>query len=352
MDQQLFEVNWNTFHSNETPLNCDDLSSDNTQEDISFFFPLQIDETMTNTIEFGIDRSISSSETVFINQIRNHLIRLTKSAELEEIHSQINKILIDNVLPCLTSCYEGAIEEIKIILENQHQLQKSLTNKFKEDEYENRSIFAQSFVHVTSRTASFTHGETDHPLKITKQKARFQDQQVSYFAVQSLTSILLLLIKSAEKNDPTMVLQIVTLTSQLCEQLPMGFLSSSPSNIFLFRSLRPLTNYINELALTKDPIISNQAIKVLLSFSIAKVSFKEILPLLDRLIFDTTDIYDVRSLFSHLNSSLTEKIDERETNDSDSDQDEGDETIPKEPTGTNCILQFYYKLSNDLFANH
>ena len=41
----------------------------------------------------------------------------------------------------------------------------------------------------------------------------------------------------------------------------------------------------------------NKSIKILLSFAIAKGSFKDILPLLSKLIFNTIDIYNAQGIY-------------------------------------------------------
>ena len=69
----------------------------------------------------------------------------------------------------------------------------------------------------------------------------------------------------------------------------------SSINNSLFKSLEPLINYINELSLSTDLFISKQTIKILLSFSIAKGSFKDILYLLNKLIFNTNEIFYVQN---------------------------------------------------------
>ncbi|CAF4353999.1 unnamed protein product, partial [Rotaria sordida] len=63
--------------------------------------------------------------------------------------------------------------------------------------------------------------------KQTIERAKFHAQQVSYFSIQSLTSLLIILIKSAEKNDPTFVQELLTLAIQLCDQIPMNSFKSS-----------------------------------------------------------------------------------------------------------------------------
>ena len=353
MGQKLSKVSFEIVDPTkvgDTPLSLDAILPDSDKHDITFFFPSKTAaDATTNSVELNDDHS--SCETVSIRQIQNYLGVLTRSSELERIDTQIAEILMGNVLTYVTSCYKKAIEQIIKNFQTEQRLQISLTNKFKKDNYAALSIFAQKSVDLSSENIDSLPGKTnsdgDQQLTIEQRKTRFQAQQVSYFAVQSLSSILLILIKSAEKNDPTIVHQILTLTSQLCEQIPMKCLSSPDNNSFLFQSLKPLTNFVNELSLSNDPILAKQAIRILLSFSVAKGSFGDILPILHKLVFDTIDIYNVRGLFIQLNNGITEAIDQREKqkqqpesgydNHSDSDsqsgQGEDDHTSSKQTTG-------------------
>ncbi|CAF0846196.1 unnamed protein product [Didymodactylos carnosus] len=122
---------------------------------------------------------------------------------------------------------------------------------------------------------------------------------------------------------------------------------SPASDSLLFKSLKPLTNYINDLSSTKDLIIAKQAAIILWSFSIAKASFKDILLILSKLIFNTVDIYNAQGLFLQFNNGLTAAINEWEKQkeqlsdetasdsdyQSDSNQDKDDDITSKETTG-------------------
>ena len=263
MGQQLFKVHLDI--DNNTLVNSD---TNTDKDDISFFFPSK-----------SSDQQISNSQIEFAKQIRNNLFIQTKPTYWDDINNEINQILMNDVYTSITEQYKKIIEDIQNRLEYKQQLQISLIQKLENDNYTTQSIFSQ-------------------PLN--------QSDQLSYFAIQSLLSILLILIKSAEKNDPVIIHQILILTSQLCDQLPMKSLSST--NTLLFKSLQPLLTYIHDLSLTTDPIISKQAIKILLSFSIVKGSFKDILFLLNKLIFNTIDTYNVQGLFIQLNNGLTKTM--------------------------------------------
>ena len=96
--------------------------------------------------------------------------------------------------------------------------------------------------------------------------------------------------------------------------------SLSSKNNFLFKSFEPIINDVHQLSSTTDLIISKQATKILLSFFIVKGSFKDILALLNKLIFNTTDTYNVQGLIIQLNNNLIEIINESEKEKSDSVQ--------------------------------
>jgi hypothetical protein len=306
MGQQLFKDHLDINDNNV--VNLSTILSDDVKDDVSYFFPIKISSDSTiNPQGLNNDQQISSFQTKYIKQIQNYVFLLTKSVQWEEMNTEINEKFIENILTFISERCTKILEEQNNQLTYKEQLQISLTKKLKIDSNMNLSIFLQSYIDSTS--------DTDQ-----QQKAK----QLSYFAIQSLTSILLILIKSAEKNDPTIIHQILILTGQLCEQLPMECLSSE--NTLLFKSLEPLTNYINELSLSTDSILSKQTIQIRLSFSIAKGSFKDLLPLLNELIFNTTEIYNVQSLIIQMNNFLTETINEYEKNNNN-----GEETTDSNP---------------------
>ncbi|UJR18238.1 hypothetical protein I4U23_005138 [Adineta vaga] len=269
MGQQLFKVDFQSIDLNDVQLNSTDILLDNEQENILFFFPNQTDETMIN-----------NAEQLFSDKIHQQLFRLTHSNELDKIHTDINRILSNEVYPSINNDYKKVIQQLKFTLENQHQLCTFLSHKF-----EDKSI------------------EDD-----IEQQTSVDNNQFPYFAIQSSISVLLLLIKSVEKIDPIIIPQTITLISQLCEQLPIEFSSVQFDTNLLFQSLQPIRDYFHELSLRNDPIIAITAIQILLKLSIAQCSFKEMLPLLARLIFDTETIYDVRCLFIQLNKIMPTMI--------------------------------------------
>lgn len=280
MGQQVFKADVNI--KDNTISNSNTILSDDLKDDISFFYPLKICDS---TIELNNDQQIE-----YIKQIQKHLFLLTNSTPWNELNTEIRERFITKITSFIDEQSNKLSEEINDLSNHRERLQTFLKVKLKNDDNRNLPIFAQSSIDPRSENND------------DQEKSK----QLSYFAIQSLISILLILIKSAEKNDRTIIQQILTLASQLCEQLPMKCLSST--NNLLFKSLEPLTTYISELSLSTDPIISKQTIRILLSFSIAKGSFKDLLPLLNRLIFNTTEIFHMQGLIIQMNNNLTEII--------------------------------------------
>ena len=291
---------------------------DNDQVDIALLLSL-INFTSTST------NSVANSEKQHLKHIQHHLSQLTNTVASQEINSEIHEILLNEIFSDIVSKrYQEAELEVGNILTKQIQLQKLAC-----DSNIDQSIFAQPFIDP-SCIDSEDSDDRDQAEKLVKQKQRkaeFQTRQVSYFAIQSLTSILLILIKSAEKTDPAIVQVILTSANQLCQQMPMKCLTLSnttPWNgTFLVTSLRPLTNYINELSLTNDSMIAKQALQIQLSFAIAKGSLKDLLNILSKLIFDSVNVYPVQGLFAQLNDSLTEAITSQKKPETDSKETTG-----------------------------
>lgn len=331
MGQQLFKAHFEINDNFE--IDSDTISSITGQDDISYFFPSKSSDIKPHSHEFNNNDQNSHSHIESIKRTRHDLSLLTKLIKWEEINSEINDILMNNVFNLLVEQNKQIIKDVNERLTYTKQLQTSFMKKLKDDTYNNISIFAQSCI-VNSSDDTATETEDDK-----NKKSKLLSKQLSYLGIQSLSSILLVLIKSAEKNDPVIVNEILTLTSELCEQLPMKCLSSD--NIFLFKSLKPLTNYIQQLTLASDPIISKQATKILLSFFVAKGSFKDILSLLNKLVFNTNDIYLVHGLIIQLNDGFTKNLNELEklkqssnSNEKlDADFDDDTETTPEDLSG-------------------
>ncbi len=149
-----------------------------------------------------------------------------------------------------------------------------------------------------------------------------------------------MLLESVQKSDSHIVHQMLNLTNQLVEQIPLKYLSPDvyKRSNNLFKSLKPLTNYIQELSIHSDidPIAANQSIKILFNFSVIKASFKDILPLIRKLVFNTNDIFDIRKLLVKLNKYLTMTIDRFEK---EKQTTSVTTTIPQNTADTNVTTQ-------------
>lgn len=287
MGQQLFKVQLDPNITNEIPL-------DQIEDDITCFFASKSSYP---------NQQISALQTEYIKQIQNDLFLLTKSSRWEQINNDINEQFIQTILTSILDQNKTLIEEQNTRSIYKQELQTSLTTKMTNDKNLTLSIFAQS-------------SSSDD----TRNDEEKQEELISYFGLQSLISILLILIRSVEKNDPKVLEEILLLTNNLCEQLPMKCLSSKTN--LLFKSLEPFTNYIQMLSSSStDDMISKQIIQIQLCFSIAKGSFRDILSLLSKLIFNTNQIYQVESLFIQMNNYLTKSLEKYQNNDSTSKKD-------------------------------
>jgi hypothetical protein len=298
MGQQLFKVHMNI--DDNAVIESDTAVLSGGKDDISFFFPLE-------STKFNNDHRISNSQTKYTEQIRNSIYTLTSSIYWESINIEMDDVLMNNVFKTINGQNKKIKEENESRLSCKQQLRTSLMKKLKDDD--NIIVLSED------------NNESDQ----LEQKAKEQSEQLSYTSTQSLMSIVLILIKSVVKNDPSIIQQILTVVRQLCEQLPIKNVSSTSNSIF--KSWQPLINYIQELSLTTDPIISKQTIEILLRFFLAKGSFRDILLLLNRLIFNATDIYNVQSLFIQMNNSLTKTIDDWKKQQTDSDLEKNQNTI-------------------------
>ncbi|CAF2482079.1 unnamed protein product [Rotaria sp. Silwood2] len=318
MGPQLSKINLKIIEltkAEDVTLNSDTIVSNNGKEDINLFLTIKnVTDTRTSSIllDNGGHR-VLNSENKLIKQIQNNLSLLINTTEQTTINTEIDNILMKDILAFVTNHYQSAMKDIQDILKTQQRLQGALKEKLEMDKNVDRSVFAEPYAvpyAVKKKQVAFVTTTRE------QQKNEFQFQKLSFFGLQTLTSILLMLIRSAEKNDPRIVDQILRLASELCEQIPVKCLSSSvlsPAiNNLLCKSLKPLTIYINELYLSEDQIVAKHAVKILLSISIAKASLKDILPILYKLIFNKDDVYDIRGLLLQMNDGLIETITEME----------------------------------------
>ncbi|CAF3999075.1 unnamed protein product, partial [Rotaria magnacalcarata] len=284
----------------------DKILSAERKEDAFLFLPLEVIDAISKNSISSPDRDQKSSiefpitKQTLSKQIRQDLFLLTNSSAVEELNTSIASI-VTQVFDRITVTNTNLQNAIQSINDKQQQLKNSYAEKLNDDKNITTSIFAQSF----NDSANSNNASSENK----KELHQFQAEQLSFFAIQSLISMLLMLLKSIHQYDSTIVHQMLNLTNQLIEQIPLNYLSpdiyKQSSN--LFKSLNPLTNYIRELSkhTEVDPIAASQSIKILLNFSVIKASLKEALPLIRSLMFNTTDTYDIRRLFIELNNDLT-----------------------------------------------
>ncbi|CAF5025614.1 unnamed protein product [Rotaria sp. Silwood1] len=272
--------------------------SANETEDIHLFLPFdiinEINKNFTSLPNQKISNELSITKEVLINQIRNDISDFSNLFEVKKFNMEIAEI-IKKIFDYIATTNTNLQNSMQSITNKQEQLKNSYSEKLKDDENEMNSIFSETLIDLE---------------KISDEQ---QVKELSFFAVQSLITMLLILLKSVHKSDSTIVHQMLNLTNQLVEQIPLNCLSSDvyKRSHNLFKSLKPLTNYIQELSIQTDidPIAANQSIKILFHFSVMKASFKDILPLIRKLIFNTNDIFNIRKLLVKLNKHLTTTLD-------------------------------------------
>ncbi|CAF1248084.1 unnamed protein product [Rotaria sordida] len=335
MGQQLSNINLkasDAINKYDTEFSHNTIISRSGHDNIHLFSCIKGLDGMT-TSSIGFDQ-ISSSHIDLIKKIQRNLSLPSHAVDITEVNSEINKILITDVFPLISLRYKSTIEEILAIMKKQQQLKLNIYLKQKLEENENvdQSISVESFHDdIDTFAIKDTINNVDiQESNVAEQKLeqdKIQAQQATYFAVRSLTSLLLILIKSAEKNDPIIVEELLTLAIQLCDQMPMNCFNSSDLSAIIdshwFKSLQPLINYMNELSLSTNTMMANKAMKILLSFSIAKASFKDILPILRKLVFNKVHVYNVRRLFFRLNNSLVKTLNKMEKKKQQQQQNDG-----------------------------
>lgn len=310
MDQQLANINLKAsgaINTDDTEFDHDVIISRSGNENIHLLSCIKTLDGIT-TSSIGFDQ-ISRTHIELVKQIQKDLSLLSHVADITKVNSEIDEILNKDVFPSISARYKKVLEDIVNIMTKQQQLtlQICLKQKLKQDENIDELNSIESFDETLSDDKQESN-DTEQKLEQTK----FEVQQTTSFAIRSLTSLLLILIKSVEQNNPIFVEELLTLTTQLCDQIPMSCFKAfeSPSIIdnYWFESLQPLISYINELSLLENVIMANKAMKILLSLSIAKASFKDILPILEKFVFNQVDIYNVRRLFIRLNNNLTKVL--------------------------------------------
>lgn len=297
MGQQLSNVNSSVIdwmNQNGAIPNSDSILSEDSKENINLFLSVK---TFADATVNGAQRhngsQILSSEELLTKQIQNYLLILTKANDLIEITTKVDQLFLENGFTLVADRYRQAFQDMRVIFDKQCTLQKAMRQKFSDDNNTSQCIFSE-----TCSESSST-------------------QQFSYFAIQLLTSLLLVSIRINEKIDPSISSQIIIVASQLCEQIPIKTLcpcqnSLTSSDRLMFKSLKPLIDYIKELSLLADSILATQALKILLKLSVAQGSFKDLLSIISRMIFNTTDVYNLQHLFRQMNDCLIESSEQLE----------------------------------------
>ena len=280
------------YVTNNQPSN--DALSTNETEDVYPFLPSDIINEINKNSILLPNQKISIKNEALLNQIRNDIFVFSNLSGVQEFNTKVSEI-IKNIFNYITTMNTSLQKSMESITNKQKQLQISYAEKLKDDENEITSIFSE--ISIDSE-------------KISNEQ---HIKELSFFAVQSLITMLLMLLESVHLSDSNIVLRMLTLTNQLVEEVPLNTLSSDiyKRSDNLFKSLKPLTNYIKNLSIQPDidPTVANQSIKILLNFSVMKTSFKDILPLIRKLIFNTDDIFNIRKLFIKLNKNLMITID-------------------------------------------
>ncbi|CAF1622684.1 unnamed protein product [Rotaria magnacalcarata] len=231
------------------------------------------------------DHQISDLEQQWMKQIQNNLSLLTNISELEKI----NKLFSTSIMMTIATDYRQMIQEIKELLEQEKRLKISLTTNME------RHTKGMG-IHDNSRQQQHQTTESDN-----------QHSSFTY----KISSLL----KSAERNVSTAIHHVY-------EKLPIRRSSWSDNDHFVFE---PNKYQIDESSQTNYLINKRQIEKILLKFSKATTSFNDILFVLNRLIFDTNNVYDVRDVFIRLNNNFTAVRDEWQC-DTNSTADEFNQT--------------------------
>lgn len=258
--------------------------SDDQTENIHLFLPFEIINEINKN-----SNDLSIAKEKLINQIRNDIFISSNLPVINEFNTKMTEI-IKKLLEYIVTQYTNLQNSKQSITDKQIQLKKSYDEKLQDDENATTSVLSEESIDSEK-------GSNEQQLK-----------ELSFFAVESLITMILLLLESIQKSDSTIIHQMLILKNQLLEQIPLNYLSSDiyKRSSPLFKSIKPLTDYIQELLIPTDidPIAANQSIKILFNFSVMKSSLKDILPLIKKLMFNTNDIFDVRTLFVKLNKHL------------------------------------------------
>ncbi|CAF1600731.1 unnamed protein product [Rotaria magnacalcarata] len=307
MGQYLSNINScivDRTNKNELVLNANSIVSGNGKENITLFLSMkQVADTL-------ITNQTLSCEISLINQIQNHLVVLTKAKEINNVDTEVNEILTKNGLMLIIDHCQKSLERVKLIynMQQQQQLQKSLRRKLS-DHYD----IAVPPVADQNATADVT---TTFIQNVKRSQQVNEYERFSYLTIHSLASLLLGSFKISGQIDPSMSSQLISFVDQLCEQLPikcvLSFQSPMKRHHLMLQSLEPLINHISELSLSSDSVTATQVTRILLKLLIAQASFKDLVTIISKLIFDTTDVYNLGDLFLQLNDWLEKALSQYE----------------------------------------
>lgn len=273
--------------------------------------------TKENIIDLFPSMKTYTDRNRLINQIQNDLLLLTRANEVTELNTSISKILLENVLQPFTEHYDNALREIKIIFDNQQQLRQSFRKKRDENYNIDEPITNELNLEVSMNDKSSSSIETSNSIQgaqmttVAQVNSEAESQLNPYSVIHLLTSLLISVVKINGKTDSTIGSQIIALANQWCEQIPI-IISTSISNNLALKSLKSFTSYIHELSLSEDHNLAKQAVPILLKFSIAQASFRELLPIINRLTFNKDDTYNIRQLLLKMNNCLIKILDQYE----------------------------------------
>ena len=254
MGQQLFKPDFEySKQSNEISISFDDK--------ISSIFPWKIHQILQNSNE----KDFLDLQSNLIKQIRNEIFQLTNSNHSNQLETFINEISSS-----LQNSHQNSLTKMKEIWEKQKQLRINFHNEDQQNQSSNED----------------------------------PSNKLIFIAIQSLTSILLILIKSVEKTDETILHQILSLTIQLIEQIPIKSFSIYSKRFY--QSINPIYHFIEDLSYSQDLFLSNRSIEILFHFAFIKSSFKDLLSLIHRFLFDTNHNYNFKNLFIKLNQNLSQ----------------------------------------------
>lgn len=284
MGQQLYKGYVETASTKvEETISTPETSKNNCYQD-DFGFLLSRHFSNDASLDSNGSQLIPLNEIEYVRRIRQHIHELTKFDSWDQINKRVHQFIQDDLLIAVENEEQDNILAINESLSNRNEIQSLMESKMNTTDNRTQLDLYQS----------------------SNLDEKEREKQLSCFGIQSLLSILLLLIRATEKHDSIVIPQILNLSLQISQQLPLKSLSSSSVGMNFIDSLKPLVDFIEELTKSEDQTVSKQARLVLLSFAIAKGSLKDLLPWLQLLISDRTNTYESAGIFRQFNYRLNE----------------------------------------------